>query len=118
VGGSSYGGTISFILLWEHSQIFSKAACFSPGFITSEMNYVDKVNESDIHDDVELYLDNGGIGLEGEIQIGIDSMLTVLQNKGFKAGEDYYFILDEKAEHNESAWAKRVPSMMKILFGK
>jgi predicted alpha/beta superfamily hydrolase len=29
-GGSSAGGLISFMLLWEHNNVFSKAACISP----------------------------------------------------------------------------------------
>ena len=32
VCGSSLGGLISFMIFWEYSDIFSKAACFSPAF--------------------------------------------------------------------------------------
>ncbi len=40
VGGSSSGGTISFMLLWEYPNIFSKAACFSPAFVTKDFNII------------------------------------------------------------------------------
>jgi hypothetical protein len=32
-------------------------------------------------------------------------------------GQDFIFILDKEAEHNEAAWAKRFPGILKYLFG-
>jgi predicted alpha/beta superfamily hydrolase len=30
VMGSSMGGCVSFLLLWEHPEVFSRAGCLSP----------------------------------------------------------------------------------------
>jgi len=117
VGGSSSGGTISFMLLWEYPHIFSKAACFSPAFVTRNFNYVNNVDDTEIAQNIELYIYNGGIGLEKQLQPGIDLMIKTLDDKGYREGQDYLLLIDERAEHNEAAWAKRVPQMLKILFG-
>lgn len=118
VGGSSSGGTISFMLLWEYPDIFSKAACFSPAFVTKDFNIVTQFETSELSQPIQLYIDNGGVGLESFLQRGIDLMIKMLNNLGYKKDMDYIFILEEQAEHNEAAWAKRVPTMLKYLFGK
>ena len=118
VGGSSYGGTISFMLLWEYPNIFSKAACFSPAFVIEDFNYIEVVKQSDKRKDINLYIENGTIGVETQLQPGIDLMLQTLINKGYKEGDDIFVVIDSTAAHNESAWAKKVPQMLKILFGK
>jgi predicted alpha/beta superfamily hydrolase len=118
VGGSSSGGTISFMLLWEHPDIFSKAACFSPAFVTDNFNIVKKYEPTKLTEPIQLYIDNGEVGLESFLQRGIDLMIKMLNNLGYKKDIDYVFILDEQAEHTEAAWAKRVPNMLRILFAK
>ena len=118
VGGSSSGGIISFMLLWEYSNIFSKAACFSPAFATDYYNYPLQIKDSEICEDIKVYIDNGGIGVDEILQPGIDLMLETLRDKGYNEGIDFIFNIYPSAEHNEAAWAKRVPTMLKFLFNK
>jgi predicted alpha/beta superfamily hydrolase len=118
-GGSSLGGLISFMLLWEYPQIFSKAACFSPALKIDELDYVSRVRRSGILPlPVKIYLDNGGKGLEEKLQPGIDEMLSLLQKIGYKADQDFYWYKDSTAVHNESAWAKRVWRPLVLFWGK
>jgi hypothetical protein len=63
-----------------------------------------------------IYIDNGGIGLEEQLQPGIDEMLSALKEKGFVQGEDILYFKDSSAEHNESAWAKRVYRFLEFMF--
>ncbi len=42
-GGGSLGGLISFMLMWDYSEIFSKAVCFSPAFKIDQYDFVDNV---------------------------------------------------------------------------
>ena len=85
VGGSSLGGLISFMMLWEYSDIFSKAACLSPAFkIDSIYNhdFVSPVkNYSGPKKDIKIYVYNGGVGLEEELQPGIDEMMKRLKKR-------------------------------------
>ncbi len=109
VMGSSMGGLISFLLVWNYPQVFSEAACLSPAFVYHDFDATPAVEEYDGPDKrIRIYLDNGGVGLESELQPGCDKMLRVLQEKGFRLGENLEWFRDAGAEHNEMAWSKRV----------
>lgn len=115
--GSSLGGLISFMLVWDYDSVFSKAACFSPAFKIEQFDYVAPVEKyQGARKDIKLYIDNGGKGVDERLQPGIDEMLDVLLKKGYELGKDILWIKDYDAEHSESAWAKRVPAMLEFLF--
>jgi predicted alpha/beta superfamily hydrolase len=119
VGGSSMGGIISFALAWEYPEVFSKAICMSPAFKISQIDYVKEVeNYNGKKKNIKLYIDNGGIGLEEQLQPGIDDMLNALDLKGYKKEVDYLWILDKNAKHFEAEWAKRMPNALIWLLGK
>jgi predicted alpha/beta superfamily hydrolase len=113
VGGSSAGGIISFMLAWEYPSIFGRAICMSPAFKIQDIDYVKNVNASKEKRNVFFYIDNGGIGLESQLQPGVDAMIEALKRKGYKNGKDYYYFVDAAAKHNEAAWAKRFPAAIK-----
>lgn len=117
VGGSSSGGLISFMMLWEYPDIFSKAACISPAFKISDIDFVSSVkNYSGNKKDIKIYIDNGGVGLEEELQPGIDEMLIALKDKGYMENQDLLWVKDSSAEHDEAAWAKRVYRFLEFFF--
>lgn len=116
VGGSSAGGLISFMLAWEYPDVFSKAICMSPAFKIMHIDYVKTVLESKEKKNVFFYIDNGGIGLETQLQPGIDEMMTALKQKGYKEGKDYFYTIDSGAKHFESDWAKRFPNAIRITL--
>ncbi|AFH49594.1 Putative hydrolase [Ignavibacterium album JCM 16511] len=119
VGGSSMGGLISFMLGWEYPEVFSRMICISPAFKIRDVDYVSVVkNYSGANKSLKIYIDNGGVGLEAELQPGIDEMLKVLNDLGYKLNEDIMWIKDNEAEHNEIAWSKRAPKFIKFLFDK
>ena len=117
VGGSSSGGLISFIIVWEYPDVFSKAACISPALKIADIDFVAPVkNYSGAKKEIKIYIDNGGVGLEEKLQPGIDEMLNALEEKGFVEGKDLLFVKDQFGEHSESAWAKRVYRFLEFLF--
>jgi hypothetical protein len=65
-----------------------------------------------------IYLDNGGIGLEEQLQPGIDEMLVTLKEIGYKENQDFFWYKDSTAIHSESAWAKRVWRPLVLFWGK
>lgn len=119
VAGSSMGGLISFMAAWEKPEVFAKAACLSPAFKIGKYDFVDNVltYEGKLKD-IFLYIDNGGIGLDNSLQAGIDEMLTAIKNIGYQEGENFVWVKDKFAEHNESAWAERAHLFLKLFFGK
>ena len=117
VCGSSSGGLISFIMAWENPDVFSKTACFSPAFKISNIDYVAPVKKYiGTKKDLKIFIYNGGVGLEEQLQPGIDEMMLVLKEKGFVESKDLLFIKDSSAEHNESAWAKNVYRFIEYFF--
>jgi predicted alpha/beta superfamily hydrolase len=116
-GGSSAGGIISFMLAWEYPQVFSKAICMSPAFKIEDIDYVKTVRAYEgKKKDLFFYIDNGGIELETRLQPGVDAMLTALREKGYREGDDYYWVKAPGARHSEAAWAKRLPLALKRCF--
>lgn len=117
-GGSSAGGIISFMMVWEHPDVFSKALCFSPAFKIDRIDYVSKVIGTERRDNVYFYIYNGGLGTDIRLRPGVEEMLQALKQKGYKEGKDFYYDEDLSSEHFESAWAKHFPLALKILFKK
>lgn len=120
VMGSSMGGLISFLLVWNYPQVFSQAACLSPAFVDKDINanVVPAVeNDSGGSKKIRIYMDNGGVGLDSHLQPGCDAMLRALQAHGFKMGENLEWYSDPEAEHNERAWSKRVWRPLLFMFG-
>jgi predicted alpha/beta superfamily hydrolase len=116
-GGSSAGGLISFMLLWEHSDIFSKAACLSPAFKIAEIDYIPQIlGYQGARKDIRIYIDNGGINIDKKLQPGIDDMLRAIRSLGYKAEADYYWYKDPRAAHNEAAWSQRIRRPLKIFY--
>ena len=117
-GGSSAGGTITFMLAWNNPGIFSKAFCLSPAFKIQNIDVVKDVMEySGKKKDITFYIDNGGKGLELQLQPGIDEMMKAMSEKGYLKNKDYFWVSAPEAEHNEPAWAKRMPKALKLLLG-
>jgi predicted alpha/beta superfamily hydrolase len=117
VMGSSMGGLISLMLVWEYPDIFSKAACLSPAFKTAGIDYLPYIEKyKGPKKDIDIYIDNGGVGLENELQPGIEETISLLESKGYKNNLDVFF--DKTAEHNEKAWAARVWRPLLYMFGK
>jgi len=118
VGGSSLGGLITFILVWNYDHIFSKAICMSPAFKIDEFDMVTPIqNYTGPRKKIQIYFDNGGVDLEQQLQPGIDEMLEILNKIGYQPSLDYLWVKDISAEHSEKAWSKRLPSALLFLFG-
>ncbi|WP_299755842.1 alpha/beta hydrolase-fold protein [uncultured Pontibacter sp.] len=116
-GGSSAGGTMAFMLGWEHPEVFSKVISMSPAFKIQQIDYVDDVLAyKGKKKPLYFYIDNGGIELEEKLQPGIDEMLQALRQKGYREGKDYTWLKEQEAKHFESAWGKRMPQALKLLF--
>jgi predicted alpha/beta superfamily hydrolase len=118
VMGSSMGGLISFLLLWNYPEVFSQAACLSPAFVFQNLDATRLVQQySGPGKHIRMYMDNGGIGLEAQLQPGCEKMLAAFREKGFKLGDDLEWFRDPDAEHSERAWSRRVWRPLLFLFG-
>jgi len=117
-GGSSAGALISFMLLWEHNNIFSKALCFSPAFKIEQLDYVSTVEKDKKQKNIKVYIANGGVGLDALLQPGLNEMIDTLLIKGYDENKNFWVNVYPNDAHNETFWAKRIPFYLNLMFGK
>lgn len=117
-GGGSLGGLISFMLMWEHANIFSKAICFSPAFKIDQYDFIDNVKSYEGKlKNFKLYMYNGDNELDSMLQPGVDEMLVVLKQQGYIEGDHFYFHKGEGSLHSERDWAKNIWHALIFIFG-
>ena len=64
-----------------------------------------------------LYMDNGGIGLEAQLQPGMDILLKELGQTDYSV-DHLKWVRDKKADHSEVAWRQRFTEAFAWLAGK
>ena len=80
------------------------------------VDYVSSVRKGSLPEqELVLYIDNGGVGLEKNLQPGIDAMLQALREKGMSDGKQFHWVLASEDRHHEAEWAKRLPRALEIL---
>ncbi|HEX9615559.1 MAG TPA: alpha/beta hydrolase-fold protein, partial [Bacteroidota bacterium] len=118
VMGSSMGGLISFLFVWWHPEVFSKAGCLSSAFSFDGDRILDEVEDyTGPKKDIRVYMDCGTVELEAHLKPGSDRMAELLGAKGYREGVEWTYVVDEGAVHNERAWAGRVWRPLVFLFG-
>jgi predicted alpha/beta superfamily hydrolase len=119
VMGSSMGGLISFLFVWWHPEIFSKAGCLSSVFDSRASSVLNLVRKEKVKShDVKFYFDCGGSGGDGSLKPGMEKLIEIMEEKGYIEGTEFISFFDPNAEHNERAWASRVWRPLIFLFGK
>jgi predicted alpha/beta superfamily hydrolase len=117
--GSSLGGLISFLFVWWHPEAFSKAACLSSPFRWDHNRIFHDVEAAKrAPSGIAVYLDCGTAGPEGELIPVSTQMHKLLKRKGLVEGKTLMRFVDNGAEHNEWAWAKRVWRPLEFFFPK
>ncbi|MDZ7314131.1 MAG: alpha/beta hydrolase-fold protein [candidate division KSB1 bacterium] len=119
VMGSSMGGLISFLFVWWHPEVFSKAGCLSSAFLVDDNKILKEVRAyTGPKKDIRVYLDVGSEGLDARLKPGYDEMVALLLEKGYVKGVDLEYFYDIGAEHNERAWARRLWRPVRFMFGR
>ncbi|KXX71644.1 hypothetical protein AVL50_05055 [Flammeovirga sp. SJP92] len=115
VAGSSMGGLVSFMIVWEYPDLFKGAICMSPAFKYEDFDFIESIRK-DNKREILLYIDNGGKQVDRVLQEGVDKMSTFLKEIGFKENKDLHIIIEKSAGHSESDWAKRFPYAISLFF--
>ena len=121
--GSSMGGVLAFRLLTEYPGVFDGALAFSPAVYVETGNglVVDAIGPWKQNGRPTpsgyLYIDNGGVGLEAQLQPGIDLLLKELEGTSYPK-ENLKWVRDRKADHSEVAWRQRFPEAFAWLAGQ
>lgn len=113
VMGSSLGGVVSFYLGWQYPDVFRAAACMSSTFGWRD-DLLDRVLSEPVPD-VFFYLDSGWPQDNYEATM---AMAMALIERGRWLGRDFLHLVFPQAQHNEGAWAARLPLPMQLFAGK
>lgn len=109
IAGSSMGGLISLYAYYFESNVFGMVAALSPAFWIGGNRIYYAVNDSDCPRG-RVYLDNG------PRENNARRMAALLTQKGLVRGETLKYVYDERGEHTERDWARRLPDALRFLL--
>ncbi|MCC7435144.1 MAG: alpha/beta hydrolase [Methanoregulaceae archaeon] len=115
--GSSFGGILSLHLGLSRPKTFGKIGVMSPSVWVDERVMIKRVAELTTRPKLKVWLDIGsteGPDAARDTRDLRDALLT----KGWRTGRDVLYFEEPRGEHNEAAWARRLPMVFKYLFGK
>lgn len=108
--GSSMGGLISLYGFFHRPDVFGFAGVMSPSLWLGGGAIYSFINARDFVPG-KLYLDNGT--RENSARM----LNAVLIEKGYIPDENLLYVVEQDAEHNEAAWARRLPDALRFLLG-
>ncbi len=111
VMGSSMGGLISHYI-GISTNVFGLIGVMSPSF-TYAPNWVASVSASSKPQGRLFYFDTG---TSGDVWDPYWNMLNIMNSKGFSFGDDFYYVVGVGQQHNEDAWASRLPGALRYLY--
>ena len=115
LGGSSLGGLISLYLGLEYRDTFGKVAVMSPSVWWDQRSLLTLVRRTSPEPPLRIWLDMGTA--EGLRHLrDTDLLYTILLERGWRGGDDLFYLREQDALHNEAAWARRLPSALEFLF--
>jgi predicted alpha/beta superfamily hydrolase len=121
MGGSSLGGLVTLYIGLSHPETFGKLAAISPSIWWDRRAILRIAREAPIPEPrPRIWLDIGTAegNHPGRIVRDARLMRNLLLRKGWQAGLDLAYFEDPGAWHSESAWAARLPGVLRFLFGK
>ncbi len=107
--GSSLGGLISAYAFFWRPDVFGMFAAMSPAFWVSSGAIYEFARKSP-RVEGRIYLDHG------TRENNPAKMRDVLIAKGYRLDRDLLFVREEGGEHNEAAWARRLPGALRFLL--
>ena len=113
--GSSAGGLISLYLGWELNNVFSRAACLSPGIIKGNDNYFQQLIKVNQPKNLQLAIVNGTSGLDAELQFGVDKFIGYLNKINFPK-EDLLYWVDEEGSHSSRSWSHQAKDILLWMY--
>jgi len=115
--GSSLGANVSMYMGWEHTDHFTRIGAFSG--VWEFVGYATSVVYPQPRRDIRLYIDSGDSGnLNSD---GFTSTYALRDNLITKSPpyvleDDLRHVVGLNQQHNESAWAARLPGALMFLY--
>jgi predicted alpha/beta superfamily hydrolase len=107
--GSSMGGLISLYGMFNRPDVFGFAGVMSPAlWIAGGAIYAYIEKQPFVPG--KIYLDNG------TRESSARKMNALLTEKGYIPGKDLLYVIEPDGEHEEAAWARRLPDALRFLL--
>jgi len=107
--GSSLGGLISLYAFFQRPDIFGFAGVMSPAFWIGGGAIYPYIQQQPFVEG-KIYLDNG------TREQSARRMKQVLIEKGYRIRHNLLHVVETDGEHNEAAWARRLPNALRFLL--
>lgn len=112
--GSSLGGVVSLYLGWDHNDVFGRCGPMSGSWQLA--NFPNRV-KSEPYRDLRVYFDSGDCcATSYDNAWGTMSLRDNFLTKGYVLGRDMRHVVGYGHQHNEAAWAARLPFALEFLF--
>jgi len=122
IAGSSLGGLISLFGFAKYPHVFSFAGILSPALFWDNHRVFETIQHANFTNNHKLWLHIGTCEeyeIEGyeNLDEECQTLLKLLESKGFKPEINLHFDRFEGGHHSEADWGNRVKLMMKFLLG-
>lgn len=107
--GSSMGGLISLYALFKRPDVFAWMGALSPAFWVGGGAMHEFVRKAPFVPG-RIYIDHG------TREYNPSRMRNVLIEKGYRLDKDFKYVVENGGEHNEAAWARRLPDALRFLL--
>jgi predicted alpha/beta superfamily hydrolase len=116
IGGSSLGGLLAMYGFFRHNEVFGKALCMSPSLWVQGGAIFQHVAQATCGGDPRIYLDCGALEAEGIVIEHAQWMADMLTRKGFSSGHHFLWRPDNRGDHTEKNWRRRLPMALRYLY--
>jgi pullulanase len=114
LGGASLGGLMSLYAVLARPDVFGKAAALSPSIWWADRRIASFASEV-VKPAARIWMDMGTAEYEAGIP-DLRRMRDALLALGFTLDADLKVVEDPGAQHNEAAWSRRFPDVVRFLF--
>jgi predicted alpha/beta superfamily hydrolase len=121
MAGSSLGGIATLCIGLRRPGVFGKLAVLSPSVWWNHGVILRMIRDMPVPEPRPLvWLDIGTAEGDQPNRLVRDArhLRQVLLSRGWTEGGDLAYLEDEGAVHNEIAWRKRMPAILRFLFGR
>lgn len=122
--GASVGALAALHLFTRYPRLFGACAALSPASWFAKGSLAAWVDETEFPAAGRLWIDVGteeGVADSTGVTDAVRQMRRVrksLEKKGLVAGKTLFYHEEPGAEHNELAWQRRMPRVLKALYGR
>jgi predicted alpha/beta superfamily hydrolase len=117
LAGSSFGGVITLFMGATYPKVFGQLGIFSPSVWVNGREPLKIVEAMPSKSAQRIWVDMGGSEGPNALKDARD-LAAAYEKNGWKAGRDFLYYEEGFAQHNEDAWARRLPAMLLFFYRK